>query len=1613
MRRLLYSSILIILSMAVPMSAFEPSSTSPYTFTGTDSCSTCETFAHTRVGDGNWHAPGCGQSGAPLYFCDCSIGYSPGEMLQPPVLRVDGSNVELEYYARNAYCNPPADGGNINEPLSIPFRININEIDPETFGFIRTAHVVPPYWEHGKVTFTDLNPGCKMYRAVYIVMSTSATYAVSSNVVGGTGSSSSGLPCLNDTNSCPIGAFGNGGPPQFATQGLSPSTNRPINIGSGNMQYSERLFSVDEPVGSFDFTITYNSRDTTVGPLGIGFLHPFAQTLNQVPSSSARLWRGPNGERVLFVLETHPPVGDIWRPVYPGDALGTATRNTSTDTYTFRDLANNSTVIKSHGSNYTVDSMGDRWGNTYSTTYSGSNLTQITDSLGRVWTLAYSGSLLTSITDNDSNQWRFTYDSSNRLTAIFDPLHTGSTPWRQFTWVTYDSSKPAVMAAVADESGAVLEGHQYDSAGRAISSWTGDTTGGSTPAPGTNARELVTITYTDDTHRTVTSSVQSGVSQASVYTLTASSGRFLATSIVGNCTACGTSVDAQTFTFDDSNRPLTRTVGLDLSGSGGTDERVTTTYAYDGNGQVVTRVDAAGSADEQTTTYAYGISNWPSFVTSITRASVAKSGQSAVTTFGWNTTGPVESVLTMTRSGYLKSSDTSATTYTTTSHFDTRHRLTETDGPGTNEKTTLAYYSDTDTTLDRRGRLQESRAYTSTSAYLPTTFDNYNVYGGARKQTDPNGVDTTSVTDARGRVTSTTSVKPTSDSNEPADYVASFTFDSRDRLTSSTRPRGNGMRYRYEDGSNRLLETIRIDTSGNEHERLMATLNTAGYKSTEAWQECPSPANPCASWTTRQSESFAYDAHARLATITHADATTVVNAYDSRGNMVSTKDERHTAANSLYAFDARNRLKRVTQKQTLVSGSDVVTQWTYDNDGNLTSATDANGNVTSYAFDDFGRMQSQASPVTGSTTYTYDATNNLVSTTDANGATTTRTFDALRRTLTASACSGSEEITWTYDDATAGRYGKGRIASMTDPSGSTDYSYERRGLLRNENRMIGSWSSSTDYAYDADGNRIKLGNSEYSYDFAGRPSAASHRDCPSCSAVSLVTSASYLPFGPEATLAFANGTTQTKSYDSRYRIAENKLTAGTTTLIDSSYTIDAVGNPTAIADLTDSTYNRAFAYDDLNRVTTANSGTSLWGSGAFTYDAMGNMLTLTLGSRTESFAYSGTTPKISTSTSQGHTYDVSYDAAGNEGSSVHVPVPASGEEVTYSALYLSRVYSCRNLMVEVSDAFETNCGTPPCPIARGPISRYAYDGRGVRVHYDDVNLYFAVTPVNDYVYTPELQLSLRHNILLDNQDEFVWLNGHPVAQISSDVGAPLYTFTDHLGTPIALTNGTAAVVWQAEYEPYGRVFQLRVDAAPAEQPLRLPGQEVAPHGGDDNYNIFRWYGAGWGRYAQSDPLEHRVEGVLNSYRYASSNPERYLDPTGLESTHKADRTNCLKNPIDCARVWKCKDQAIQVSKKKFGYEKDNTPQNAYKHCYWNCCMTKIIGATEAKKFGDAHEDYPGNDVCSKEMDLWNNEMGRMVLPTESCDNNCSNAPLQPGLIRPPCAPCRQSNPLNP
>src|SRR5258708_37347790 len=124
----------------------------------------------------------------------------------------------------------------------------------------------------------------------------------------------------------------------------------------------------------------------------------------------------------------------------------------------------------------------------------------------------------------------------------------------------------------------------------------------------------------------------------------------------------------------------------------------------------------------------------------------------------------------------------------------------------------------------------------------------------------------------------------------------------------------------------------------------------------------------------------------------------------------------------------------------------MVTGYNYDVQDNLVSVTDSNGNTTTSAYDDFRRMQSQTSPVTGVTSNTYDNAGNLTSTTDANNATTRRTYDAANRVTSAISTGSSgptETLGWTYDDPMSGNYGKRRVTKPADATGAMQEPYRR------------------------------------------------------------------------------------------------------------------------------------------------------------------------------------------------------------------------------------------------------------------------------------------------------------------------------------------------------------------------------------------------------------------------------------------------------------------------------------------------------------------------------------------------------------------------------------------
>jgi len=103
----------------------------------------------------------------------------------------------------------------------------------------------------------------------------------------------------------------------------------------------------------------------------------------------------------------------------------------------------------------------------------------------------------------------------------------------------------------------------------------------------------------------------------------------------------------------------------------------------------------------------------------------------------------------------------------------------------------------------------------------------------------------------------------------------------------------------------------------------------------------------------------------------------------------------------------------------------------------------------------------------------------------------------------------------------------------------------------------------------------------------------------------------------------------------------------------------------------------------------------------------------------------------------------------------------------------------------------------------------------------------------------------------------------------------LYIHTDHLGTPLLLTDANQQVVWRATAEPFGRtapsVNQVVFN-------LRFPGQYEDPETGLQ-YNNARHLDPVTGRYMQPDPVGQSAD--ANLYPYVLGDPVNLVDPYGL------------------------------------------------------------------------------------------------------------------------------------
>jgi RHS repeat-associated protein len=164
---------------------------------------------------------------------------------------------------------------------------------------------------------------------------------------------------------------------------------------------------------------------------------------------------------------------------------------------------------------------------------------------------------------------------------------------------------------------------------------------------------------------------------------------------------------------------------------------------------------------------------------------------------------------------------------------------------------------------------------------------------------------------------------------------------------------------------------------------------------------------------------------------------------------------------------------------------------------------------------------------------------------------------------------------------------------------------------------------------------------------------------------------------------------------------------------------------------------------------------------------------------------------------------------------------------------------------------------------------YIYDGLGHRVSVvgtDSVN--------RVQVYSQEGQL-LYAGPTGGTGTKYIYLRQHVIAEVGS--GGTTYDHTDGLGSPVAQTNATGAILNRTRYEPYGYI------AAGSPRTIGFTG-----HVNDNDTSLIymqqRYYDSFAGRMLSIDPVttNENTGSSFNRYVYGKNNPFKYVDPDGRQ-----------------------------------------------------------------------------------------------------------------------------------
>jgi RHS repeat-associated protein len=629
-----------------------------------------------------------------------------------------------------------------------------------------------------------------------------------------------------------------------------------------------------------------------------------------------------------------------------------------------------------------------------------------------------------------------------------------------------------------------------------------------------------------------------------------------------------------------------------------------------------------------------------------------------------------------------------------------------------------------------------------------------------------------------------------------------------------------------------------------------------------------------------------YDAYGRAKQVTNPDSSKTCTTYQGLQTAVvyeQTAGATYKYFQKISATDQLGRLSSVkdyTVALTPATAACPAAQWSagvygttsyeYDVADRLRKTTGPDSAQITITYDALGRKTQMIDPDMGTWTYAYDQLSNLTRQTDARGQTVCFYYDGLNRlrgkhTRTDLNCPAwtsnpSLAAQYTYD---AGSNGIGRRTGMTDGSGSASWTYDSRGRVTSETKVVSGAGGGT------------FVTNWTAYDALDRVRTMQYPD-------GEVVTLNYTSQGPLKGVSGTSVYVGDTLYNALGQVTDRYL-GSTTGQIRQKYTYPANENfrltalQSGVSPNFNNLQNITYTYDDQGNVLTVVDAAAFGGSQTqtFTYDALNRLLTAqasggsygTYTLRSYSYTNAGNIDSFEGATlgyDPAHKHAVThvnsvqkywYDQNGNATRRIN-----GSQDVTL-------VYDAENHVTSITGS--------------GVNATYVYDGDGKRVkatvggvttvyignYYERDN----GTTVRKYYYAGAVRVAMRTG------------------------GNTFYLLNDHLTSTAITTNSSGARLntnTELRYFPYGAA---RYDTANQQTIYRYTGQRIETGTGLYDYGA-RWYDPLIGRFLSADSIVPNPgdSQALNRYMYVLGNPLKYSDPSGHAACAADDRA-CWEN----------------------------------------------------------------------------------------------------------------------